>query len=78
VERVTAAVGQLREANAGRDLALAGHGTAWTLLVSELTGRLVDFDAWDRLRMPDLCVLDLAAEPARLVRRWGSWVSATS
>jgi broad specificity phosphatase PhoE len=77
LERVTAAVSNLREANAGTDLVLAGHGTAWTLLVSALTAQPVDFDAWTGLLMPDLCVLDLSAEPAKLVRGWGSWVSAS-
>lgn len=76
IERLTAAVDRLRKASPAADLVLAGHGTAWTLLVSALTRRQVDFDAWNRLLMPDLCVLDLSAEPARLVRGWGSWVSA--
>jgi broad specificity phosphatase PhoE len=75
LERLIAALGSIRESNPGRDLVLAGHGTAWTLLVSALTGRPADFDAWDRLRTPDLCVLDLAAEPAKLLHGWGSWLS---
>ncbi|GAB3401435.1 histidine phosphatase family protein [Flindersiella endophytica] len=73
--RVTAAARRLREANAGKDLVLAGHGTAWTLLVSALTGQLVDFEAWNGLLMPDLCVLDVSVEPATVVRGWGGWVS---
>jgi broad specificity phosphatase PhoE len=40
------------------DVVLAGHGTAWTLLVSELTGAPPDLDAWAALRMPDLWVVD--------------------
>jgi broad specificity phosphatase PhoE len=39
------------------EVVLVGHGTAWTLLVSELTGRTPDLYAWRRLRMPDLWVL---------------------
>ncbi len=38
----------------------AGHGTAWTLLKAELTGRPPDLDAWARLRMPDLWVVETA------------------
>lgn len=40
------------------EVVLAGHGTAWTLLVSELTGEPPDLDAWERLRMPDLWVVE--------------------
>jgi broad specificity phosphatase PhoE len=44
------------------DLVLVGHGTAWTVLVSELTGRAPDLDAWARLAMPDLWVLDFPTD----------------
>jgi broad specificity phosphatase PhoE len=37
---------------------LVGHGTAWTLLRAELTGAPPDLDAWARLRMPDVWVLE--------------------
>ncbi|WP_299034012.1 histidine phosphatase family protein [uncultured Pseudokineococcus sp.] len=53
------------------DLVLVGHGTAWTLLVSALTGRPVDLYAWERLQLPDTCSL----AGGELVRRWGSWRS---
>lgn len=61
------AEGAAREGAA--DLVLVGHGTAWTLLVSALTGRPVDLYAWERLQLPDACTL----EGDRLVRRWGAW-----
>lgn len=51
------------------DLVLVGHGTAWTLLVSAVTGRPVDLYAWERLQLPDTCAL----AGTELVRRWGTW-----
>jgi broad specificity phosphatase PhoE len=42
------------------EIALAGHGTAWTLLVAELTGRPPDLEAWRRLSMPDHWVVETA------------------
>ena len=56
-ERV-GAVRRLLEEHPGRDLVLVGHGTAWTVLRSELTGEPPDLDAWARLRMPDVWVLE--------------------
>jgi broad specificity phosphatase PhoE len=56
------------------DLVLVGHGTAWTLLVAELTGRAPDIAAWQRMAMPDLAVLDVPSSgTAALVRGWGAW-----
>ncbi len=40
------------------EIVLTGHGTAWTLLVAELTGSAPDLGAWARLRMPDLWVVE--------------------
>lgn len=50
---------------------LVGHGTAWTLLVAELTGRAPDLLAWEAMTMPDHCLLDLSER--RLVSPWGGW-----
>jgi broad specificity phosphatase PhoE len=36
------------------DVVLVGHGTAWTVLVAELTGRPPDLARWESLAMPDL------------------------
>ncbi|ROP43728.1 histidine phosphatase family protein [Pseudokineococcus lusitanus] len=68
---VTAALTHLDAAGADghRDLVLVGHGTAWTLLVAALTGRPVDLYAWERLTLPDVCVV----AGGELVRRWGAW-----
>jgi broad specificity phosphatase PhoE len=57
-DRLLPAVRRILEAHPGRDVVLAGHGTAWTLLVSALTGASPDLDAWAALRMPDLWVVD--------------------
>jgi broad specificity phosphatase PhoE len=69
--RVTSAVLHL-VANASRPrLVAVGHGTACTVLVSELTGSAPDLVAWENMRMPDHCVLDLRSRT--LMRPWGSW-----
>ena len=46
-DRLVPAVRRILATHDG-DLVLAGHGTAWTLLVAELTGRAPDLDAWAR------------------------------
>jgi broad specificity phosphatase PhoE len=70
--RVTAALRHLVESSCPQSqLAAAGHGTAWTLLVSELTGCPPDLDAWSRMLMPDHCALDLHA--CTVMSGWGSW-----
>jgi broad specificity phosphatase PhoE len=53
------------------ELVLVGHGTAWTLLVSEITGAAPDVAAWMRLRTPDLCTIDLETRTIR--HPWGDW-----
>lgn len=53
------------------DVVLVGHGTAWTLLVSDITGQPPDLESWRRLGQPDLCTLDLDARS--VVRAWGTW-----
>jgi broad specificity phosphatase PhoE len=58
-DRVVPAVRRILADTPGADVVLCGHGTAWTLLVAELTGRAPDLDAWSRLRMPDLWCVDV-------------------
>lgn len=65
-----AVINSAREADA-TDVVLVGHGTAWTLLVSALTGAAPDLDSWDQLTMPDHCCIDMAA--AAIVSHWGRW-----
>lgn len=66
--RVAAAARTLMVDTLG-DLVLVGHGTAWTLLISELTSRPVDLAAWERMGLPDHCAL----EGGKLVVPWGAW-----
>ncbi len=54
----------------GHDVVLVGHGTAWTMLVSGLTGEPPDVAGWDSMQMPDHCALEW---PSRIVAPWGSW-----
>jgi broad specificity phosphatase PhoE len=55
--RVVPAVRRVLAVHAGEDVVLVGHGTAWTVLVAELTGAPPDLDRWASLGMPDLIVL---------------------
>lgn len=78
-ERVVAAVRRIQDSCPDDDLVLVGHGTAWTLLVAALTDGPADVDAWERLRMPDHCVLELPGSTdaaARILAPWGSWAGA--
>lgn len=67
--RVAAAVRGLL--NPSRPTVLVGHGTAWTLLVAELTGQAADIDAWAAMPMPAVAALDVAGDGgATLLRTW--------
>ena len=57
-ERAARAVEGIRSAHRDHDVVMVGHGTAWTLVVSALTGKPPDLVAWRALAMPDLIVLD--------------------
>lgn len=71
--RVEAAVRELLADHVGGDVVAVGHGTAWTLLVAVLTQRPPDLEAWARMRLPDLAVLDVPARGAAVLRRmWGT------
>ena len=56
-ERVVPAVRRILDVHQGKDVILVGHGTAWTLVVADLSGEPPDLDAWQALAMPDLVVL---------------------
>jgi broad specificity phosphatase PhoE len=58
-DRLLPAVRRLLAEHRDGDVVLAGHGTAWTLLVAELTGEPPDLDAWAALRMPDVWTVDV-------------------
>jgi len=55
--RVMSAVRTVLDVHADEDVVLVGHGTAWTVVVAELTGRPPDLEAWAAMTMPDLVVL---------------------
>ena len=57
------------------DVVLVGHGSAWTSVVAEITGRSPDLDAWQRLTMPDLCSLDLSSRS--VAGAWGTWLAGS-
>ncbi len=57
-DRILPAVHRILADHSGDEVVLVGHGTAWTVLSAELTGRPPDLDAWARLEMPDLWVVE--------------------
>ncbi|MEP6665317.1 MAG: histidine phosphatase family protein [Nocardioidaceae bacterium] len=72
--RVAAAARPLLHAAAAgdaSDVVMVGHGTAWTLLVAELTHTEPDIVSWRLMGMPDHCALDVDA--GRLISTWGAW-----
>jgi broad specificity phosphatase PhoE len=58
-ERTARAVDGIRAAHSEDEVVLVGHGTAWTVLASELTGEPPDLDRRAALQMPDVVVLDV-------------------
>jgi broad specificity phosphatase PhoE len=56
-DRVVPAVRRILDVHGDDDVVLVGHGTAWTVLVAELTGREADLARWESLAMPDLIVV---------------------
>ncbi len=57
-ERLLPAVRRILADRPDDEIVLSGHGTAWTLLAAELTGRPPDLEAWAQLRMPDLWLVE--------------------
>lgn len=53
-ERVVPAVRRVLDVHGDDDVVLVGHGTAWTVVVADLTGRAPDLDRWSALAMPDV------------------------
>ncbi len=58
-DRVTRAVRRVLEVHGSDDVVLVGHGTAWTLVVADLTDRPPDLDGWQALAMPDVISLEV-------------------
>ena len=55
--RVSTTVRGLLDQHHGDDLVLVGHGTAWTVLVADLSGGRPDLARWEAMTMPDLLVV---------------------
>ena len=56
-DRVVPAVRRVLDVHGDDDVVLVGHGTAWTVVVAELTGRPPDLERWAALAMPDVIVV---------------------
>lgn len=56
--RVVPAVRRVLAVHGDDDVVLVGHGTAWTVVVADLTGRPPDLERWDALAMPDVITVD--------------------
>ena len=57
--RVVPAVRRVLDVHGDDDVVLVGHGTAWTLVVADLTGQPPDLDRWAALAMPDLITVEV-------------------
>ncbi len=68
---VRAAVGSLPPGTS--EAVMVGHGTAWTMLVADLTDNQPDVASWAGMTMPDHYCIDL--DGRRLVSDWGEWRS---
>lgn len=67
LRRLDRAVSRLHERGLQRAV-LVGHGTAWTLLLAQLSGRRPTLADWSRLRMPDLRTVEYPPVSALDVR----------
>lgn len=57
-DRVVPAVRRLLDVHGDQDVVLVGHGTAWTVLVADLTGTAPDLDRWAASSTPDVWTLE--------------------
>ncbi|MDQ6688634.1 MAG: phosphoglycerate mutase family protein [Actinomycetota bacterium] len=58
--RVSQAVRRILTEHAEQEIVLVGHGTAWTVLVSELTATEPNLDRWAGLAMPDVIHVEVS------------------
>jgi len=58
-DRVLPVVRRILEVHGDQDVVLVRHGTAWTVVVAELTGQGPDLDAWRALAMPDVIAVSI-------------------
>ena len=59
-ERVVGAVRRVLDTHRDQDVALVGHGTAWTRVAADLTGEEPDLVRWESLGMPDVITVPTA------------------
>ena len=57
-DRVVPAVRRVLDVHGDDDVVLVGHGTAWTVVVADLTGRPPDLQRWESLAMPDVLTVE--------------------
>ncbi len=62
--RVSQEVRRILTEHAEQELVLVGHGTAWTMLVAELTVTEPNFDRWADLAMPDVIHVEVSRPTA--------------
>jgi broad specificity phosphatase PhoE len=56
--RVVPVVERILDVHRDEDVVLVGHGTAWIVLIAALTDIPPDLEAWQRLTMPDVIVVE--------------------
>ncbi len=83
VDAVRSTLAAVTQRAAALDVVFVGHGTAWTVLVAELTAAPADLDAWATMSMPDHCSLDLnGSDPdcvtAEVASGWGTWTDPST
>lgn len=57
--RVVPAVRRILGVHGSDDVVLVGHGTAWTVLASELTNSEPDLERWAALALPDVITISI-------------------
>ncbi len=66
-ERVVRAATGILATHRTAHVVLVGHGTAWTCLVSALSGRAPDLDSWARMSMPDVVQCEVPPRPGDML-----------
>jgi broad specificity phosphatase PhoE len=65
--RVVRAVAAILDRHPHDEVVLVGHGTAWTLLRSALSGEPPDLAWWAALGLPDACRCEVGAPPGDML-----------
>jgi broad specificity phosphatase PhoE len=64
---VVRAVAAILDRHHHDEVVLVGHGTAWTLLRSALSGEPPDLAWWAALGLPDACRCEVGAPPGDML-----------